>query len=56
MEVAGMVLAQFYRERRAEVAEQSRRAEAERAARLELELKLAARNGAKNGGDRLQIA
>ena len=35
--------------RRAEVAEQSRRAEAERAARLELELKLARRNAAKNG-------
>ena len=35
--------------RRAEVAEQSRRAEAERAARLELELKLATRNAAKNG-------
>ena len=88
MEVAGMVLAQFYRERRAEsaelkaeiakltlllrletaerkaaitaltrrvevaelraeAAEQSRRAEAERAARLEMELELAKR---KNGG------
>ena len=35
--------------RRIEVAEQSRRAEAERAARLELELKLATRNAAKNG-------
>ena len=35
--------------RRIEVAEQSRRAEAERAARLELELKLATRNSAKNG-------
>ena len=36
-------------ELKAEVAEQSRRAEAERAARLELELKLATRNSAKNG-------
>ena len=36
--------------RRVEVAEQARRAEAERAARLELELELATRNGAKNGG------
>ena len=36
-------------ELKAEVAEQSRRAEAERAARLELELKLATRNAAKNG-------
>ena len=35
--------------RRIEVAEQARRAEAERAARLELELKLATRNAAKNG-------
>ena len=36
-------------ELKAEVSEQSRRAEAERAARLELELKLATRNAAKNG-------
>ena len=36
-------------ELKAEVAEQARRAEAERAARLELELKLATRNAAKNG-------
>ena len=38
-------------ELKAEVAEQARRAEAERAARLELELKLATRNAAKNGDD-----
>ena len=36
-------------ELKAEVSEQSRRAEAERAARLELELKLATRNAAKDG-------
>ena len=36
-------------ELKAEAAEQARRAEAERAARLELELKLATRNAAKNG-------